>query len=150
MKIINSNGFFPLVISGLTIATSPMVQTFKYNDLDQNNIQIKNENTQKHLNKTIESSYTDLLTKMKFIEHFEKWKNETKFLSSPNRIVENINFQEIIGIGAPVVKYIVEELHEEPSCLVWALNFIYGFKISDASTTTIREATKMWIRYLKA
>jgi len=150
MKILNLKDFLPLAVSTVAIVPGFYNQTFKYSDFDQKDIQIMDEYTQNHLNSTLETSYTDLLVKVKFKNHLEKWKLKTRFLSSPNKIVENKDFQEIIKIGEPVVKFIVEELDEEPSYLVWALNIIYGFKISDDPSTTIPEASKKWIRYLTA
>ncbi len=150
MKIINSKDFIPIAMSGVAIATSPQTETFKYNELIPNDIEFKDEVTRNHLSFSAESTYSDLLIKHKFNEHLKKWKSKTRFLSSPNKIVEDEDFQRIVSLGKPVIKYIKEELKEEPSYLVWALNQIFGFKISDDPLTTIPEASRMWIRYLNA
>lgn len=150
MKITSSKDFLPLAISGIAVAAFSQTETFKYNDFVQNNIEFRNEFTRNHLNRTAESTYSDLLIKYKFQNHLKQWKSKTRFISSPIKIVEDEDFKKIVKIGEPVVKFIIQELKEEPSYLVWALNIIYGFKISEDPSTTIPEASRMWIRYLKA
>jgi len=150
MRIISSKDFIPLAFSGLAVASTSQSETFKYNELVQNDMEFKDEITRNHLNSSSESTYSDLLLKYKFNEHLKKWKAKTRFVSSPNRIVDNEDFKKIVELGQPIVKYIVEELKEEPGYLVWALNMIYGFKISDDPSTTIPEASRLWVRFLNA
>ena len=71
------------------------------------------------------------------------------FASSPSAIMENRNFIEICRLGDQAMNLIAEKLKEKPSHLVWAYNIIFGFRISDNSSTTISEASRLWLKYLK-
>ena len=73
---------------------------------------------------------------------------KTQFMSSAYSIVNDEDFQSIVAMGKSVVPFIVKEIEREPSTLVWALNYIYGHKISDKSNITISEACKLWIKAL--
>lgn len=150
MKIINYATLVPIVISGLTLSSNTDQQTFRYNDIVDNNIKIEDKHTLNHLNMSQEGTYTSLLTKIKFKEYLENWNLNTMFISSPNQIIEDQNFLEIVKLGYSAIPFIMEELEEKPSFLVWALNTIFGFKISDDPNTTIIEASRMWLRYLKS
>ena len=148
MKISSPIGFIPIIISGLTII-SPSANALKYNDFNQSYVEINDQITKSHINAATESSYSELLLRVKFIDHLEKWKAKTRFLSSPNKIVEDKDFQAIIKLGQPAVKYIIDELKKEPSSLVWALNIIYGRKMSSNPNTTIKEASMKWVKFLR-
>ena len=87
--------------------------------------------------------------KLRFNSHYEKWLQETAYLSSVNSIVEHPDFQAIVAMRYAAVPYIVEAIEHEPSNLVWALNFIYNRKISSKSDLTISEACKLWVKELK-
>lgn len=87
--------------------------------------------------------------KLRFNSHYEKWMQETGYLSSVNAIVEHPDFQAIVAMRHAAVPYIVEAIEQEPSSLVWALNFIYNRKISKKSDLTIPEACKLWVKELK-
>ena len=87
--------------------------------------------------------------KLRFNSHYEKWMQETGYLSSVNAIVEHPDFQSIVAMQYAVVPFIVEEIERNPSNLVWALNFIYKRKISDKANLTISEACKLWVKELK-
>lgn len=89
------------------------------------------------------------INKLRFNSHFEKWFRETAFMSSVNAIVEHPDFQAIVAMQHAAVPYIVETIEQEPSNLVWTLNFIYKRKISDKPNLTISEACKLWVRELK-
>lgn len=89
-----------------------------------------------------------LFSKMKFQLHFDAWKAKTRFLSSAHAIVADADFQAIVAIGKPVVPFILEELQAQPSTLVWALNCIYGQKISSDPHLTVTEACKLWTKRL--
>jgi len=150
MKLLNLNNLAPIVISSLAFTPNMNYQTFKYNDIADNNIKIEDKNTLNHLNIAQESTYTSLLTKIKFKEHLENWNLNTMFLSSPNQIIEDSDFKEIVKLGYSAVPFIIEELEEKPNFLVWALNLIFGYKISDDPSTTIVEASRMWLKFLKS
>ena len=77
-----------------------------------------------------------------------QWKEETMFLSSAEAIIGNPNFQAIVNMGKNAVPYIVDEIRNEPSTLVWALNIIFDRKITDRPGTTVEEACRLWVRTL--
>lgn len=57
------------------------------------------------------------------------------------------NFQNIVKQGKIIVPYIIEEIKQHPSPLVWALNFIYNKTISNEGNITIEEACRLWVKY---
>lgn len=83
-----------------------------------------------------------------FNKLISQWKEETMFLSSAQAIIDNPNFQAIVNMGKTAVPYIVDEIKNEPSTLVWALNIIFGRKITDRPGTTVEEACRLWVRTL--
>ena len=68
------------------------------------------------------------------------------FQDRPCRIVEDEDFKAIVSMGQYAVPFIKDELIRKPSTLVWALNYIYGYKISSNPHLTISEACKLWIK----
>lgn len=70
------------------------------------------------------------------------------FLSSAQAIITNPNFQAIVNMGKIAVPYIVDEINNNPSTLVWALNIIFDRKITDRPGTTVEEACKLWVKKL--
>ena len=68
------------------------------------------------------------------------------FQSSASSIISDPDFQAIVSMGQYAVPFIKEEIANEPSTLVWALNLIYGRRISNNPNLTIKEACKLWIK----
>ena len=77
------------------------------------------------------------------------WEKKTLFLSSTKAIIENADFQAIVAMGYSAVPFIIEEIDNKPSTLVWALNLIYNRKVTDNPNITIPEACKLWVKELK-
>jgi hypothetical protein len=150
MNPVVAKDLIPLAISGLAAVANPTIQTFRYNDVEQNNIQLINEDALTHLKSAQDINYGNLIHRFRFYQSYKKWIKAIRFLSSPNQIVEDPNFKQIVEMGSFSVPFIMQEIEREPSYLVWALNHIYGFKISDNSLTTIPEACKAWLKYLKS
>ena len=150
MKPISFIGLVPIVVSSNAITFIPDYQTFKYNDVSENTLNIKNPETLSHLTTTQESQYFSILLRINFYKHFNKWQTHTRYFSSPNQIIQDEDFQEIIKLGRPAIPVIAQEIQRHPTYLVWALNLIFGFKISDSTQITIPEACKLWIKYLNA
>ena len=48
-----------------------------------------------------------------------------------------------------VPDFIIDAIDENPSHLVWALNFIFNAKISNDPNTTITQACKLWVKKLR-
>jgi hypothetical protein len=90
-----------------------------------------------------------LLKKFRFENHLINWEKKTFFLSSTKAIIENEDFQSIVAMGHSAVPYIIEEIENKPSTLVWALNLIYNRKITNNPDATISDACKLWVKELK-
>lgn len=150
MRILTFKELVPLAISTVALNSSPVVQTFKYNAINTNAIQISNTDTLDHLNLAQTSDYSGLIVRYKFNDHLKKWQDKTQFVSSPNQIVQDIDFREIVSLGELAVPLIMEEIENRPGYLVWALNIIFGTKISKNPNLTIAEASKLWLKFLKA
>ncbi len=139
----------PLTIAaGLTV-TNPVM----YTDLDQYSAItsiITSHQTDKYIK--IADSQEDQFQK---IEHrfrilYQSWKQKTMFLSSAKAIVDNEEFKGIVAMGRVVTPLIIDAIDREPSQLVWALNYIYGAKISNNPNTTIKEACKLWVKRFRS
>lgn len=150
MKSVSSKGLIPVAISGLAMVGNPTAQTFKYNDVEQNNIQLINENALTHLKYSQGVDYGSMIHRFRFYKLFNAWHERVRYMSSPNQIINDLDFIEIVNMQYSAVPYIIDELEKEPSYLVWALNKMFGYKISDNPTTTISEASKYWLKYLKS
>jgi hypothetical protein len=55
-----------------------------------------------------------------------RWKSETRFLSSTNRMAEHPAYQEIITMGDEVIPFILRELESRPDHWFKALRAITG------------------------
>ncbi len=150
MKPVTLKSFVPLALGGLLILPNDQIHTFRYNDIAKNSISIADKATLNHLSEAQGANYTELLLKFKFQSHLMAWEKNTKFLSFADQIIEEENFVEIVKLGPPIIPLIAQELAIKPSCIVWALNIILDKKMSNDPTTTITEASHMWLRYLKA
>lgn len=150
MNYVSLKDLIPITVSGLALTGTPTLQTFKYNDIIQNNLQVIDVNALNHLKTAQDVDYGKIIYRFRFNKYYNDWSKKVKYLSSPNQIVEDPNFKSIVEMGTFAVPYIIEHIEKEPSYLVWALNFIYEFKISDNSLTTIPEACKAWLKYLKS
>lgn len=97
----------------------------------------------------ITDSYDNSYQEMIFKMHLRRWEENTMFMSSTTRIVENNDFQSIIAMGRAAVPFIVDEIERKPSSLVWALNIIFQKKITQRPNATISDACKLWVRELR-
>lgn len=85
--------------------------------------------------------------KVRFYAYLDDWKNDTRFLSSVSAITSHPSFQGIVEMGGNAVPFILEEIEQRPSNLVWALNAIFHKKIAKGETVT--DACRLWIAELK-
>lgn len=141
-----SNKFVPI-----TIAAGMAAGAFSYSDLDAYSgiISVANNNkVYEYMISVDESESATLSTKLRFKTLLNNWVKQTMILSSPDAIIRNENFQDILKMGKSAVPFIVEEISAKPSTLVWALNFIFGKKISNNPNTTIKEACALWVKTL--
>jgi hypothetical protein len=93
-------------------------------------------------------SYVDDDLKSRFSHHFEKWKDESEFESSTERIVLNPSYQKIIGMGPVAVPFILEELRENPCWLIWALNAIVDENpVPEEHFGDLETMAKIWVEW---
>ncbi|MBK5247292.1 MAG: hypothetical protein JJE49_08520 [Peptostreptococcaceae bacterium] len=144
-----SNKLKPLTLAvGLFSAAT----TLAYSDLDNYSGILtitSNNRTSEYIKSVDRSDATVLFKKFRFQNHLINWEKETIFLSSPKAIIENDDFQAIVAMGHSAVPYIIEEIENKPSTLVWALNLIYNRKITTNQNATITDACKLWVKELK-
>jgi len=149
MQLVNlSQSLRPITIAvGMITASS-----FLYSDMDSFSGVITattNSFTSDYIKHTDERENEVLLQKFRFESHLINWKHKTKFLSSAKAITEDIDFLSIVAMGNSAVPYIIEEIEETPSTIVWALNLIFNKKITSNPNTTISEACKLWVKALR-
>ena len=126
-----SNKLKPLTLAvGVLSATS----TFAYSDIDNYSgvlTMISNNRTSEYIKSVDKDDGMLYFNKLRFQNHLVNWQKKTLFLSSTKAIIENRDFQAIIAMGPSVVPFIIEEIENKPSTLVWALNLILNRKITD-------------------
>lgn len=137
----------------LTIAAGlAAVGSFAYTDIDQYSkitSVLTNHRTANYISQidNVEDAYQRIKTRFSVL--YSSWKEKTAFLSSAKAIIEQEDFQAIVAMGYDAVPFIVDAIDEEPSQLVWALNFIFNAKISNNPNTTITQACKLWVKKLR-
>src|SRR6266542_5554893 len=62
----------------------------------------------------------------KFQDLAQKWRKETKHISSLTKAILHPAYQRIIGMGPVAIKFILRELEERPHHWFWALESITG------------------------
>lgn len=106
---------------------------------------VADNHTFRYIDTISDSTFQDISLKIRFETALQGWKKRTMFLSSAKKIVMDNGFQEILQMGENAVPFIIKEIQDSPSALVWALNIIYQKKISDDPQLTITEACKLWV-----
>lgn len=139
----------PLTLAAGMALSAPIM----YADLDQYSAItsiISNHQTESYLKfvDNPEDRYQRLHGRFNIL--YQTWRDKTAVLSSPKSIVDNAEFRGIVSMGFDAVPFIIDAIAEEPSQLVWALNFIYGAKISNNKNLTISEACKLWVRKIRS
>lgn len=144
---LNKERLIPLVVAGGVVTTFG----YKYNELDHSklNFKITNQATASFVSNADDRYYSDLSIKSIFYQKLELWKINTLFMSFATQIISDENFKDIVSMGDRVTPFIIEEISNEPSPLVWALNFIYQRTISENPETTIEQACKLWINEMR-
>lgn len=137
----------PISIAGVIVGTSLM-----YSDVDQFsgiNTTLSDRHTAEYVRLNDIQRKEVLLSRVRFDALYNSWRKNTMFSSSVSDIIGDAAFQEIVGMGMAAVPYIIERIDKEPSTLVWALNKIYGGKISNNPNTTIKEACRLWVKRIR-
>ena len=135
----------------LTLAAGLTVSPFLYDDIESHSGILSSTSNNKvfeYISSVDEAEVTTLSNKLRFQFLLNNWKQQTRFSSSPDSIIQNENFQSIVAMGKVAIPFIIEEISAKPSTLVWALNFIFKKKITDNPKTTIPEACKLWVNQL--
>lgn len=151
MQLINTftKGLKPLTLAAASLLVTP---SSAYSDIDKfskvTSAMQKTESSNYLLN-IDDSEELYMLNKRKFQCHLEKWQEDTMFSSSISDIIEHKDFLAIVAMGKKAVPFILDEIEYEPSHLVWALNMIYGRKITNRKNATIADACKLWVRTLR-
>ena len=124
---------------------------FAYADIDSFSgiTSISNNRTINHIQIVDKNDHHFWTRQYIFDLHLTNWKGKTMFLSSTKSIIEDEDFKAIVAMGESAVPYIISEIANTPSTLVWALNFIFNKKITNNPDTTITEACKLWVKELK-
>lgn len=65
-------------------------------------------------------------TELNFRESLQEWKQGTKFSSSTSDLITHPAYLRIIGLGSPVLPYLLAELRAHPDHWFWALEAISG------------------------
>ncbi|WP_289074916.1 hypothetical protein, partial [uncultured Bacteroides sp.] len=150
-QLINTStkGLKPLTLAAASLLVTP---SSAYSDIDKfskvTSAMQKTESSNYLLN-IDDSEELYMLNKRKFQCHLEKWQEDTMFSSSISDIIEHKDFLAIVAMGKKAVPFILDEIEYEPSHLVWALNMIYGRKITNRKNATIADACKLWVRTLR-
>jgi len=143
-----SNNLKPLTIAVGMFSSSA---AFVYSDIDVFS-KITSITSNQTLNYIHEADNNDnhlWAQRFVFDLHLMNWKEKTMFLSSTKSIIEDDDFKAIVAMGKSAVPYIISEIENKPSTLVWALNFIFNKKIANNPDTTITDACKLWVKALK-
>ena len=133
----------PITIAAGMLTATPI---FMYGDIDNIHNIVSSERTSQYLEVSDNADNFLFSRRFMFDLHLQRWKENTMFQSSASSIVSDPDFQAIVSMGQFAVPFIKEEIANEPSTLVWALNLIYGKRISNNPNLTIKEACKLWIK----
>ncbi len=80
----------------------------------------------------------------------KRWKEETAFYSSVDKIVMNPNYQQIIGMGEKAISYILSDLERTHSHWFWALKAISGEDpVDDESKGDVKKMVEAWVYWGK-
>ena len=88
------------------------------------------------------------ITEQKFLELARSWQSETAGVSSVTDIILNQNYQRIIGLGRPVLPFILRAIADKPDHWFWALHSITGAnptRPKDAGN--VKKMAKAWLEW---
>jgi hypothetical protein len=85
-----------------------------------------------------------------FIKLAHQWRSETKHMSLMSDIILHTAYQQIIGMGADAVPFILEELSKEPEHWFWALRSITGVNpIKPEDRGRLKKMAEAWLDWGK-
>lgn len=92
-----------------------------------------------------------LVAKLQFRVLADRWRDETLFESSIDRIISHPAYLQIVAMGSSAVPLILAELKEAPALWFWALSAITGKSPEpEGSQGDIGAMTKAWLDWGKS
>jgi len=86
------------------------------------------------------------MSEKKFSELAEKWREETRYLSSVRDMVLHPAYQQIIGMGREALPFLFEELKRQPDHWFWALHAITGEDpVPPEEKGNVEAMTRRWL-----
>ncbi|MCL2313585.1 MAG: hypothetical protein FWC41_14100 [Firmicutes bacterium] len=146
----NINGVTPIAVASL-MSLGIMDGAMAYNAIDtcsNINTVVTNPIIASYIKNNEDLTFFNLQIKHYFNELVSNWKHNTMFSSSVQQIINDSNFQKIVSLKEKAVPLILLEIQNQPSMMVWALNLIYGTKVSNNPNLTVTEACKLWVKKL--
>lgn len=83
-----------------------------------------------------------------FDYHFQKWHEETCFMSTGN--FDNSHFEAIVNMSEDAVPFILEIISERPSMVVNALDLIFPCVVKYEGFVPLEKACRVWTKILLA
>ena len=81
----------------------------------------------------------------------DRWRSETRYLSSPTAIATHPAYQRIIGLGPQVIPHILGEMAAAPGQWFWALLALTGENpVPDADRGDVTAMTAAWQEWGRA
>jgi hypothetical protein len=100
---------------------------------------------------SLETPVPNVSLEEKFLQLSQQWRQETGMLSVVSKIVIHPTYQQIIGMGQPVIPLIFRELEREPDHWFWALQSITGENpVSVDRRGDIVSMASAWLEWGKA
>ncbi len=86
--------------------------------------------------------------KERFEQLRDQWKSQSQYLSNSAQVAMLWSYQQIIGMGPPVLPLILTELRRETDHWFWALEAISGENpMPTKSQGNVAEMTRAWIEW---
>lgn len=97
------------------------------------------ESHRKRFKNTLEEQFHDLST---------KWREEVAFVSMTDEIVMNMSYQRIIGMGKPVIPFILRDLVSTNDHWFWALEALTGENpVAPEDRGNIAKMVSAWVEW---
>jgi len=145
MRFEKSLKMVPIII-GLTTSFNTYAKTemaYNENDIRKKLVNMDLQNF-KSSNERDKFVFDEQYNRIRFKGLLKNWYNETAFSSNIDSILENNNLKQILSLGNSAIPFIIEEINNKPSYLVWSLNILLNKKISN-SNITINDACRKWV-----
>ena len=93
-------------------------------------------------------SVVDANLRARFQELKDDWKARSRHLSNTAQMAMLWPYQQIIGMGRPVVPLILHELQREPDHWFWALQAITGESpVPKEKAGNLQQTAEVWIEW---